>query len=166
LTPYGSFEVLRVKSEVTEYDSIFLDTLGVGVPINREFIEYKWIGKGHGLPLLQVTDNLLGFVVEYVDSLRTETTDIEHEFRVPENEIMIFPNPVHRQMYIKLGAEVADEVSISIFGLAGQCYLKSKMHGTSQITIDLEQLNLTSGLYTVVIKQHDQTIVKKFIYSD
>lgn len=54
-TPYGTYEVLRVKSTVYEHDSLYLDTLQMGIPITRNYIEYQWLGKGQGLPLLTVT---------------------------------------------------------------------------------------------------------------
>lgn len=70
-TPYGSFQTLRLKSNVTEYDSIYVDTLGQGYAVNRDYIEYKWLGNGRGLPLLTVTeDPVLGSRIEYLDSLR------------------------------------------------------------------------------------------------
>lgn len=70
-TPFGSFQVLRLKSTITEYDSLYLDTLGQGFAINREYIEYKWLGKGKGLPLLTVTqDFVFGSTIVYLDSLR------------------------------------------------------------------------------------------------
>ncbi len=70
-TPYGSFQTLRLKSNVTEYDSIYVDTLGQGFAINRDYIEYKWLGNGHGIPLLTVTEDLvMGSRIEYIDSLR------------------------------------------------------------------------------------------------
>jgi hypothetical protein len=70
-TPYGSFQTLRLKSEVFEYDSIYLDTLGQGIVLNRNYIEYKWLGTGRGLPLLvATTDEFLGARITYLDSLR------------------------------------------------------------------------------------------------
>ncbi len=70
-TPYGSFETLRIKSMVAEYDSIYIDTLGQGFATNRFYTEYKWLGKGHGLPLLAVTaDPVFGSSIIYIDSLR------------------------------------------------------------------------------------------------
>lgn len=70
-TPYGSFETLRIKSMVAEYDSIYIDTLGQGFATNRFYTEYKWLGKGHGLPLLAVTvDPIFGSSITYIDSLR------------------------------------------------------------------------------------------------
>lgn len=70
-TPYGTFQTIRLKSHVFEYDSIYLDTLGVPLVFNREYIEYKWFGNGHGLPLLVATDDeFIGASITYIDSLR------------------------------------------------------------------------------------------------
>lgn len=70
-TPYGSFETLRIKSMVSEYDSLYVDSLDQGFAINRFYTEYKWLGKGHGLPLLAVTeDPNFGSSITYIDSLR------------------------------------------------------------------------------------------------
>ncbi len=56
ITPYGSFQTLRVKSRILQFDSIFIDSLGVGIGINREIMEYKWMGKTEGIPLLTITE--------------------------------------------------------------------------------------------------------------
>lgn len=60
-TPFGTFPTLRVKSTVVEHDSIYIDSLGMGFPINRNFTEYKWLGNDQGIPLLQITEE--GFLV-------------------------------------------------------------------------------------------------------
>lgn len=56
LTPFGTFQTLRVKSTLAIHDSVYIDSLGAGFPINRSIIEYKWIAKGKGIPVLQVTE--------------------------------------------------------------------------------------------------------------
>ena len=71
ITPYGSFEVLRLKSEIVEHDSIYIDSLGFGFPIDRTYIEYKWLGKEQGLPLLSITQEGLLTTVEYIDSINS-----------------------------------------------------------------------------------------------
>jgi hypothetical protein len=53
-TPFGTFETVRVKSEITQFDSIFIDSLGIGFGINRLITEYKWLGKSQGIPLLTI----------------------------------------------------------------------------------------------------------------
>lgn len=164
LTPYGSFEVLRVKSEVTEYDSIYLDTLGIGVPVTREFIEYKWVGKGHGLPLLLVTDNLLGFVVEYIDSVRTITVGGEEDYPLVNTEASVFPNPTNKIINIKFEGSPGGEAVIRLYEMKGKCLFESKIFGTSRVTVDLEQLNLKPGQYLIKIDHNGKIITKKFVY--
>jgi len=54
-TPYGTFQTLRVKSHILQDDSIYVDSLQMGMMINRDITEYKWLGKGEGIPLLTIT---------------------------------------------------------------------------------------------------------------
>jgi hypothetical protein len=53
-TPWGDFETIRVKSHIIEKDSLYLDTLGMGVPVIRDITQYKWLAKGKGIPVLQI----------------------------------------------------------------------------------------------------------------
>ncbi len=55
-TPYGTFPTVRVKSTLLEHDSVYIDSLSTGFPFNRNIIEYKWLGKGQSIPLLQVNE--------------------------------------------------------------------------------------------------------------
>jgi hypothetical protein len=56
ILPNGSFSAIRIKSVITEIDSIYVDTLGFGIAIPRNSIEYKWLVDGVGIPQLQVTE--------------------------------------------------------------------------------------------------------------
>ncbi|OQX77888.1 MAG: hypothetical protein B6D61_06495 [Bacteroidetes bacterium 4484_249] len=67
ITPYGTFDVLRVKTIIQQRDSIFVDSLGIGFPINTNTIEYQWIGKGYGRPLLKVIESNFLTKVEYLN---------------------------------------------------------------------------------------------------
>ncbi len=55
-TPYGTFSTIRVKSHLIQYDSLYIDTLGAGVPLERDIIQYKWLAKGMGIPVLQISE--------------------------------------------------------------------------------------------------------------
>lgn len=55
-TPYGTFQTLRVKSTLAIHDSVYIDSLATGFPFNRNIIEYKWLAKGKGIPLLQINE--------------------------------------------------------------------------------------------------------------
>lgn len=59
-TPYGTFNVLRSKSEIFGSDSVGLDSLNFGANIPRQKVtEYKWIAKGEDVPLLQINTTTL-----------------------------------------------------------------------------------------------------------
>jgi gliding motility-associated-like protein len=60
-TPFGTFQTLRVKSEIDIVDSIHIDTLGFGFNIPRQKIyEFKWLANGKDIPILQI-DATQGF---------------------------------------------------------------------------------------------------------
>lgn len=66
-TPFGTFTTLRLKSVLTIRDSIYVDSLQNGIPINRDITEYKWLGNGFGIPLLKVSkEGLLPAQAEYL----------------------------------------------------------------------------------------------------
>jgi hypothetical protein len=54
-TPLGTFDVLRVRSDFYERDSLYVDSLQTGFPIVRNYTEYQWLGNNQGIPLLSVT---------------------------------------------------------------------------------------------------------------
>ena len=64
ITPFGTFATVRVKSHLVEIDSIVLDTGNFSFPVTRDIMEYKWMTKGQGEPVLQI--NQEGSVVTAV----------------------------------------------------------------------------------------------------
>ncbi len=67
ITPYGTFSVLRSKSEIFGSDSVYVDSLGFGVNIPRSKVtEYKWIAKNEDVPVLQINTSAI-FGVEIIN---------------------------------------------------------------------------------------------------
>ncbi len=69
-TPLGSFDVLRVKSSIYEYDSLYIDSLQMGFPVIRHYTEYQWLGTGHDVPLLSITEENGMFAARYKDIIQ------------------------------------------------------------------------------------------------
>ena len=67
VTPFGTFQTLRVKSDILEHDSVFIDSLGIGFPFNRNITEYKWVAKGKRIPVLTVTQEGSNVTAAYRD---------------------------------------------------------------------------------------------------
>jgi hypothetical protein len=117
-TPFGEFQTLRVKTEIEEYDSIYIDSLGTGIPLNRYITEYKWLANGFPLPLLQINEE--GFIVTaaYIDTLRSTSTSI-YDFDSRYIRFSIYPNPCSDFISINYELTRDSRVEISIHSLYG-----------------------------------------------
>jgi hypothetical protein len=81
ILPTGSFQTVRIKSVITETDSLAVDTLGVGFAIPRNSIEYKWLASGKGLPILQVVNSGFSTTWQWLD-----------DAALPSNFQVVLPN--------------------------------------------------------------------------
>jgi PKD repeat protein len=63
-TPYGTFECLRLKSEVIEKDTFIQG-------IDNSRTEYTWLAKKQKIPVLQVIVSNMGTIITYRDTART-----------------------------------------------------------------------------------------------
>jgi len=165
-TPYGTFDVLRLKSTVSEYDSIYIDSLQQGIPLNRNYIEYQWIGKNFGLPLLNVTvDDMFGTSVVYRDSLRNIYVGI------PEKELAqhfnIMPNPVHDRINLQCNFKQDCLSNISILDITGQCFYRVNglkiQAGEHAFPLSLNAMNIPAGVYVVLLNTDNQLFVSRFV---
>ena len=165
-TAYGTFNVLRVVSEITAHDSLYLDTLSMGFgfdqPLSRE---YKWIGKNKSLPLMQInTQFVLGTEtitsIRYRDSVRviptpTGIASLENE----SNHIQLFPNPSSGNSMLRFFSDNNKPVTISILDLSGREF-RSKDYVTVKGTNEfvLSSSNLSSGIYFIKVKQGEKNV--------
>lgn len=166
VTPYGTFDVLRLKSEVFEYDSIYVDSVSLGIPVEREYTEYKWLAKGQKVPLLKVTTTLLGSVVDYVDSLQTEVTGFPDQLIETKRDVRVFPNPTTQIINIELKGCASDVVDVKFYDIRGKAVSlkKSKQINNKLIQLNLSEFVTKPGTYFMQISGNDFSITKKIIY--
>jgi PKD repeat protein len=74
-TPFGSFPCLRMKSTVTEMDSITITAFSLSLGIPRNSTTFSWLANGIKIPVLEVQGTYAGSVftatqVRYRDSYR------------------------------------------------------------------------------------------------
>ncbi|NOX85609.1 MAG: T9SS type A sorting domain-containing protein [Chlorobi bacterium] len=169
ITPYGTFEVLRLKSEVDEYDSIFLDTLNMGVPLNRQYTEYKWLTKNGKISVLEVNDDYLNFFVYYVDSIRQVSLDVPDNPGFEGPVANVYPNPVHDRFTLSLNIINSGETTIGLYDIRGvkiatlkKQYLKA---GVILFSFNLNDYNLPAGKYLISIVTENGRTVKKIIFN-
>jgi len=118
ITPYGEFPTLKVRTEIEEYDSIYIDSLGMGMPLMRYITEYKWMGNGFSAPLMQVTAEGLTAVATYIDSVRTTFLDVP-EVKLQKFDFSVFPNPSTDYLSISYELLRESDVRISIYSIYG-----------------------------------------------
>jgi hypothetical protein len=163
ITPYGSFQTLRMKSVVHEEDSLYLDTLGVGLPLVRDYVEYKWLGNGHGEPLLTVTEEGPLVTWKWIDN--PPTVGIQQADQ--EAAVRVSPNPASDYIHLTLTSRQEGSLSISLWNSRGQqlreLYHGRAAQGISQFNFPLEQTEIASGLYFLRIKIDQQEIVRKLL---
>lgn len=70
ITPFGSFQSLRIRSDLLQTDSIYIDSLGFGIGMTRNITEYKWLAENMGIPVLQINSEGLLATATYRDSTR------------------------------------------------------------------------------------------------
>ncbi|MCC7232966.1 MAG: hypothetical protein IT242_08495, partial [Bacteroidia bacterium] len=143
-TPYGTFDVLRITSTVTERDSVYIDSLGIGLATPAITThEYKWCGAGGGIPLLQINTTAGNVVtsIRYRDSLLT--TGLVN----PETGIVasLFPNPAIDFSRLTV-SDCTGYARVDVLSLGGKCVYSqdgaAPPDGRVEMDIPIAGLNL------------------------
>lgn len=169
-TPFGSFETIRIKSIVAEYDSIYVDSLGMGFPIYRNYIEYKWLAKNQGLPLLTVVDDdVFGATIIYQDSVRDISVSVPESIVQKDEQLLVYPNPAVDQIHVLLTNFEIGKVDIQLFDLTGtvkyaeEVWVSSQLARWHQLKWDRQQV--LPGIYLLKIRQNDRIFISKIVVS-
>lgn len=161
-TPYGTHNALRVKTTITERDSVYIDSLGFGFnlpPFTN--IEYKWFGAGEGVPLLQANASANGNVnqVLYRD-------DVVYNPGIAESTslkgIDIFPNPVADQLNLANLSGVGTNLQVMLLDMQGKVVGEAQpfIAAGSSVVLPIAAWNLESGNYLVRVTNGEKAFVK------
>ncbi|MEZ5082446.1 MAG: T9SS type A sorting domain-containing protein [Bacteroidales bacterium] len=165
ITPYGDFQTLRMKSQVTQFDSLYVDSLGIGFPIYRNYAEYKWLGNGFGLPLCKITVEGLLPTISYIDSVRTMFVGVEE--KKPAANMNIYPNPVTDKLYINLDLPSQTDLEIRLLNAMGTLVSvlekKPVVSGNYSPGFSLGEMALKPGLYFISIQTGINITNKKIV---
>ncbi len=165
-TPYGTFDVIRIKSEVTEYDSVYLESQGTGIGLPYSYTEYKWLGNNQKVPLLLVRDIAEGAVVEYPDSIRNSLGVNEKQNIV--TKLAIYPNPVKSTATLRFNLKQKSTVVFTAVDLSGkeiwQSPQQEMVSGFHEITLDALQMNLNPGTCLLQVTANNRTSTIKLVF--
>lgn len=161
ITPFGTFNTVRVKSMITSNDSIYLDSLGTGFAFSLPpTTEYKWLGTQAGIPLLQITTtNTLGAdvvsAIVYQDSVRTLTGihELSDNQTVP---FELYPNPTTGDFTLDLATSDDHPVKVSLLTSEGkmvaQLWEGVVLKGENALSIETAKLKISNGMYLVQVE--------------
>ncbi len=156
--PGDTFDVVRVRSTIQIFDSIYVDSLGFGIGFNRNEYEYKWISTESKLAVFQVNKRSggmggIGTEAWFLDN----RTDIGITDYNEKPSIKLFPNPVENRLMID-GTDISGAYW-KISDLSGRILCEGK-YQTSQ-GIDISKIK--SGLYLIEIMQSGISNTLRFI---
>lgn len=151
-TPYGTFDVLRVRSDATYRDSVRVDTLPAFPPLVTQRTEYLFLAKDYGHPLLsiEVLDGQNARVT-YIDSLRSTHQSYSQHLDVSPS---LYPNPFSTSATICWGDYPFH--TLDVYNHYGQLVFSVDVKGSGVYTLDghrfpspgiyLFELRCSSGL--------------------
>jgi len=156
-TPLGDKQVLRVRSELFYSDTVKVDTPFnlPAVPFTRHQVEYKWLAKSGGFPVLQVTTNVVGgneviAQVLYQDTLNTTAA----QNVLSGDNVTVYPQPANGNVIIALSNDEKIE-SVNIYDVCGR--LTRKIVGQNSPIINIFTSGIPAGLYPVTLQTHGKT---------
>lgn len=161
MTPYGTFDVLRVHNRIHELDSVYFEVSGFGqwfalpVPVRNE---YQWWTNGQkGAVLEVITNEIAGqeqvTEVRYRDNYRADLVASVEEGKV--EALQIYPNPAAGKLFVK---GVDSESHLTIYTASGQVLLEE-----SYTTQGVNLSDWESGVYYVKITTGDHIVIKSFV---
>lgn len=168
ITPYGTFQTLKVETILYSSDSLYITALSFGLKIPQpEQIQYKWLATGEALPVLQINETVTGSHATYVntvyrDSARSGLLGIAG-INSPLNNIAVYPNPAAETTLLSYYLSNTSLVNITVYAIDGRCVGKifngEQSGGNHNLTMNVS--NLPQGIYFIKVEANGAQAVKK-----
>ncbi|MGL5892700.1 MAG: T9SS type A sorting domain-containing protein [Bacteroidia bacterium] len=158
ITPFGTFQTLRLRSVVDAVDTVAFDSLGIGFTTPRpQLIEYKWLAQGSKIPVLEVEAQVFASTetvtnVIYRDSVRANVFQVGIAEQ-PGNSgtAALFPNPCAGITSLVWTQQSPARTTMRITDIQGRVVLEQDFGivqpGTQTRSVDASLLS--SGIYIV-----------------
>jgi hypothetical protein len=165
-TPAGTYDVLRVASNLQREDSIVSSFISQGFPSN--ITEYKWLAQGKKIPVFSVTGTNAGGT--FTPTLTTfwgqgPAPSAVNNSILSKNDLAVFPNPTTENATLNFSLQSTSNVDISILSITGQkvaeFHYANVSKGSHKELLPLHQL--PSGSYFVTCKANNDVVTSKLI---
>lgn len=150
-----SFDVLRVRSHVTGFDSVFVSFNGFefGLPLPKDITTYQWISTEYKVPILEIISDAGGFGG---GQLQVQTADIYQPSSIEElqkNALVVFPNPAENAITLSQNGW------LEIFNMQGQQVWSGKVVENQSIDIS----TFASGVYSLRLSREAIESTSRFV---
>jgi len=156
--PIGTFNnVLRVKSQRTQVDSMFLGAMFLQATVSSTVL-YNWYTSSSTTPLFSLqTDNAGAPTSAFYEEGTTGIDDSKTQII----NLMIYPNPATDNLTVSYSIDFDAEVNISVVNQLGQKVLNElkqyQQSGTITESIDIS--NIPAGIYYVQVSNGNKSIL-------
>ena len=162
-TPYGTFNALRIKHEVSRVDSFLvaipnLPLTWIAIPTLTR--QYEWWTNNEKAPILKIStividgNEIISFV-KYKDIVR-DFSQSANLNELNKGQISVFPNPVYEDLNIVNDGTVE---KIEVTDLQGKRVLSFENLNLNLNKIDIS--NLEKGSYIIQIETTNDKIIQK-----
>jgi hypothetical protein len=161
ITPLGTYEVVRIKSDIREIDSVYQTFFGAGtwtgLPATLT-TEYEWWANGMKDAMLKIvaTDNN---GTSQIRSVEYQDIYLGLDAGINENDFAftIAPNPISEIVTVNSDSEIN---KIVIKGIGGNIVSEAKLVGKSTT---LNVSSFESGVYFISLYSGNSVSTRKFI---
>jgi hypothetical protein len=162
-TPYGTFNVLRLKHEIIETDSIYTELPFIGatwIPLDLPLVrEYEWWTIGEKIPILKITTNEV-FGNESITAIGYKDNYLGLDAGLNEKGLDFSLYPVPTSDLIRLTSSTPFD-AIEIIDHTGRSIVHQDFHNAMAITFDVR--DLARGVYELRLYTEKSVTSKKFI---
>ena len=154
-TPHGNYQCLRIKSIVTQSDSVFISYSGAGMRVPQVYTKYIWLAKSMNFPVVTALVSPRGAYIKYMDSYIPFTAI--NTSKGAKVKMGIQPNPAINNVFITLTTN--DRSDLIISDITGKEILKKSF--TNNINIDIS--GFAKGVYIINILNDQKNYSEKLI---
>ena len=162
-TPFGVFDVLRIKHDIDEVDSLYTELPFLGgtwipldVPASHE---YEWWANNQKEPILrfkttEIAGNEVVTAIEYRDIYRGLDAGVD-ELKA---DFSLYPNPVVNELTI---ASLSEIMEIKVVNVSGEVVKQLLLDHAYSATINVA--HLPAGTYKILVGSDNKMAVKSFV---